>query len=212
MKASVRRLAFFASMALVIPLALNALSYANFDFAYGFLRLKKEAVASGLYLPAYYAHVLPAAFVLVIGLVQLNTSWRNRWPDAHRFLGKIYVGAILLLSGPGGIVMSFFIGRGALVQLSFLVQSATWWLCTWAAYRSVMSGNIRAHREWMLRSYSITFAAVTLRVYAFAGSWIFDLSQPGIYATIAWASWMFNLIVCEWIIRRRFKHNSVLSP
>src|SRR4051812_41122563 len=67
---------FFVLMILLLALllAVNALSYANFDTHYGFLKLKQQAIVSGWYLPAYYSHVLISGIILVAGFFQLFPS------------------------------------------------------------------------------------------------------------------------------------------
>lgn len=192
-----KRIAFALLIILAVPLAMNAFSYINFVADYGFLKLKAQAIATGWYLPAYYAHVLAAAFILLIGIFQLLPASRKRWPLWHRALGKAYVGGILFFSAPGGMVMSFFINRGPWVLSSFIVQCSLWFVFTYLAYYYIQQGNVRAHEQWMLRSYALTLAAITLRVYVFFSSWSVDLSQPMAYATIAWLSWVPNLLVCE---------------
>jgi uncharacterized membrane protein YozB (DUF420 family) len=186
---------------LAVPLSINALSYLNLDSEYGFLRLKKDAIATGWYLPAYYSHVLVAAIILLIGFFQVNPTFGLRWRKTHRLLGKIYVGGILFFSAPGGLVMSIFINRGPVVQASFVLQCSLWFIFTWLAYVCIHQRDIQAHRKWMLRSFALTLAAITLRVYVFLGSWSFDLSHPTAYATIAWLSWVPNLLVCELYLR-----------
>ncbi len=195
------RLSFILLFLLAIPLAINALSYINFDFHYGFLKLKEQAIATGWYLPAYYAHVLVAGVILVIGLFQIHPTWGLYWKRLHRTFGRIYVFGILFFSAPGGLVMSFFINRGPWVLTSFLLQCGLWFTCTYLAYRYIRQGKIQDHRQWMLRSYSLTLAAITLRLYVFLSSWSFDLAQPVAYATIAWLSWLPNLLLCEWYLK-----------
>jgi len=54
----------------------------------------------------------------------------------------------------------------------------------------------------MIRSYSLTFAAVTLRIYlplAFASGIPFEIAYPA----IAWLCWVPNAIVAEWMFVRR---------
>lgn len=192
-----RGIGFFLLIILAAPLALNGLSYLNFDFDYRFLMLKQQAIASGWYLPAYYSHVIIASIILLIGIFQINASWQQRWPSLHRSLGKIYVFGVLGFSGPGGFIMSLFIQRGPWVLASFVLQGMAWILSTYLAYHYIKKKNIELHRHWMWRSYSLTLAAITLRAYVFMGSWSWDLSQPTAYATIAWLSWVPNLLICE---------------
>jgi hypothetical protein len=180
-----------------VALSLNAFSYLNFDFSYGFLRLKQQAIATGWYLPAYYAHVLVAALILIIGFLQLHPTLGRKWMPIHRLLGKIYIFGILFFAAPGGLVMSFYINRGPWVLLSFTIQCLLWFYFTAMAYDRIRKKDVASHRAFMWRSFALTFAAITLRIYVFFSSWSFDLTQPVAYATIAWLSWLPNLLIVE---------------
>jgi len=200
-----KHVGFIFLLLLAVPLAINALSYFNLDSNYGFLKLKQRAIETGWYLPAYYAHVLVAGIILLIGLFQIHPTWGLRWRRLHRTLGKVYVGGILFFSAPGGLVMSLFINRGPWVLTSFITQCCLWFLCTYLAYYHIRNGDIQSHRQWVLRSYALTLAAITLRAYVFLGSWSYDLGQPEAYATIAWLSWVPNLLICELYLRVKSK-------
>ena len=188
-------------LGLGIALSLSSLRYINFDSTYGFLRLKQTAVETGWYLPAYYAHVLISALILLIGFFQVSNIGR-KWIRVHRWLGRSYVFGILLFAAPGGMVMSLFIDRGPWVLGSFLIQASLWFVFTALALNRVLNRDITAHREWMWRSFALACAAITLRIYIYIFSFFTDLSQPGAYAMIAWASWVVNLVVVEWMIWR----------
>lgn len=195
---------------LAVLLSFNALSYINLDPHYGFLRLKQHAIATGWYLPAYYAHVLVAAVILLIALFQVYPPLGMRWRSTHKLLGKIYVFGILFFSAPGGLIMSMFIDRGSWVTFSFVLQSLLWWLFTWLAFTSIRKGDIASHRAWMFRSVALTLAAITLRVYAFFTSWAVDLTHPAAYTVIAWLSWVLNLAVVEVYLLKFSKPNALL--
>lgn len=193
---------------LALLLAGNALTYLNFDPDYSFLKIKQQAVATGWYLPAYYAHVIIGGIILVIGFFQLHPKSHLRFPRLHRWVGYFYVMGILFFAAPGGLVMSFFINRGPWVLSSFVVQASLWFLFTACAFKSIRKGNIIAHKQWMWRSYALTFAAITLRIYILITSYSIDLSQPHAYATLAWLSWVPNLIVAEYFIKSNFLQRS----
>jgi hypothetical protein len=203
------KLWFWLAVVLALMLTVNALSYANFDPTYGFLRLKQNAIASGIYLPFYYAHVLVSGLILVAGLFQIHPVSRSRFPRAHRLLGKFYVGGILFFAGPGAVIMTMFIGRGNIVMTSFLVQSALWFYFTWQAYAAIRSAKITEHKHWMWRSFALTFAAITLRLYILMSSWSVDLSQPEGYAVLSWMSWIPNLVIVELIVWRTGRRSAV---
>lgn len=195
-------------MLLGLSLAINALSYLNFDPHYGFLRLKQEAIATGFYLPAYYAHVVLSSLILIVGFVQVVPSIRNRWRRLHRAFGIFYVFGILLFGAPGGLVMSLFIQRGPWVLASFLAQVTLWVYFTWMAYVKAKQRNFEAHAWWMWRSFSLTLAAITLRAYIFIASFYVDLSHPLGYSILAWMSWVPNLLMVEWYFYRRANINA----
>lgn len=79
-------------------------------------------------------------------------------------MGRIYLTGILLgglsafLIAPG--MISGLVGEIGLILLGVL------WLWTgWNAYWNIRAGNKEVHREWMIRNYALTFAAVTLRLW-----------------------------------------------
>jgi hypothetical protein len=201
-----KRTLYFFIFSLAAVLCFNALSYVNFDPAFGFLRLKEKAIATGWYLPFYYSHVLVGGIILMVGLFQVYPKSHKRFPFTHRIAGYVYVMGILFFAAPGGLVMSLFIDRGPWVLSSFIVQSVLWFYFTATAFSRIRSGDVTAHQHYMWRSYALTFAAITLRVYVFITSWSVDLTQPASYATIAWLSWVPNLLAIEWYIKTAKKH------
>lgn len=69
-------------------------------------------------------------------------------------------------------------------------------------YLLIRRRKITAHRQWMLRSYSLIFGAVTLRIWLPLLILVFhgDFISP--YRIVAWLSWVPNLLVAELMIRR----------
>jgi uncharacterized membrane protein YozB (DUF420 family) len=193
------RIAAALMFVLGVALSLSSLQYLNFNPTYGFLRLKQTAIETGWYLPAYYSHVLVSAIILIVGFFQVSNLSR-KWIRIHRWMGRFYVFGILFFAAPGGLIMSLFIGRGPWVITSFLAQVALWFAFTAIAFNRILHRNIESHREWMWRSFALACAAITLRIYIYIFSWSLDLTQPGAYAVIAWASWVGNLAVVEWLI------------
>jgi Predicted membrane protein (DUF2306) len=50
-------------------------------------------------------------------------------------------------------------------RLCFSCLSLVWFYSTLKAYRAVRCNDVTSHRNWMTRSYTITFAAVMLRIW-----------------------------------------------
>jgi hypothetical protein len=130
-------------------------------------------------------------------------SIRNRYRMVHRSLGMIYVFGILFFAAPGGMVMAFFIGRGPIVLTSFVLQCSLWFYFTSAAFQKARQREFAEHERWMYRSYALTLAAITLRLYIFAASWWVDLANPTAYGIFAWLSWVPNLLLAEAIVAKK---------
>ena len=77
------------------------------------------------------------------------------------------------------------------------ILALAWLFTTAMAYLKIRQRDIQAHRSWMIRSYAVTFAAVTLRIWLGilmgALGWDFELA----YQTVAWICWVPNLLVVQ---------------
>ena len=93
--------------------------------------------------------------------------------------------------------------QGLATLLGFGILAVLWFLTGLEAYRTVSRGNIEAHRRWMIRNFALTLAAVTLRnqlpFMRFALDWPFPRSS----ITVSWRCWVPNLLIAEWMVRRR---------
>jgi ABC-type spermidine/putrescine transport system permease subunit II len=65
-----------------------------------------------------------------------------------------------------------------------------------------MQRDFAAHRRWMIRSFALTFAAVTLRLYLPLG-FLLPVSFDDAYRVISFLCWVPNLLAAEWLLRRR---------
>jgi len=200
---SIKRIFIFLIILFGAALSIHTLTYLNFNSQYGFLKLKQEAILTGWYLPAYYSHILIGGIVLIAGFFQFNEGIRIGFPRVHRSIGYIYIFGILFLAAPGGMVMAFFINRGPIVLVSFVLQCTLWIYFTSMGFRKVLDRRIEEHEKWIMRSYALTLAAITLRLYIFAASYWIDLSNATAYGFFAWLSWVPNLMVAEVLIYKK---------
>jgi hypothetical protein len=190
---AIRIFAFFW----VFVLCAGTIQYLSFKPDTAFLALKKFAVKTGIYLPAFYAHIFGASTILIAGFFQFS-KWVNSRRELHKLLGKIYVFGVLFFAAPGAYVMTFFINRGTGVFISFLLQNTLWITFTLSAWLLVRNRKIDEHIRMMRRSYALAFAAVTLRFYI----WLFTVFGNGVgfennYLIIAFLSWVPNLLIAE---------------
>src|SRR5580698_1611591 len=104
-------------------------------------------------------HTLAGIFALLIGPINFSSRIRQRHLALHRVLGRIYVVSVLAGSFTG-IALAW--GRPGLPGTS--MQAAAWMVCTTAAFITARNRHIVAHRQWMARSYAVTFTFVSSRV------------------------------------------------
>jgi hypothetical protein len=89
---------------------------------------------------------------------------------------------------------------GWVASSGFLALGAAWIVTTGLAVRFILRGDAIGHRRWMIRSYALTAAAITLRMYLpliFAFHWPFSVAYPA----IAWLCWIPNALAAEVYLR-----------
>jgi hypothetical protein len=145
---------------------------------------------------AVAGHISGGALALFTGAFQVNARLRALFLNIHRWLGRVYVLAVTV-GGAGGLVMATRSDGGLVTHVGFGLLAVLWLSTTAMGYWWIRHGDQIGHRRWMLRSYALTFAAVTLRIYLpialTAGLPFIDA-----YQAISWACWVPNLIVVEW--------------
>jgi uncharacterized membrane protein len=133
-----------------------------------------------------------AATALLVGPFQFLPGLRRRRPKLHRTLGKIYVAACLA-SAPAGLFLAWGTSAGPIAQWGFGTLAVVWFAATAYAFWLATQGRIAEHRRWMIRSFAMTFGAVTLRLYLPIPPMTFIEG----YRAISWISWTSNLAVAE---------------
>lgn len=148
---------------------------------------------------AAWSHFLGGGLALAVGAFQLNTRLRNRWLGLHRWLGRVYVAAVGV-GGLAALVLAPHALTGAVAATGFALLGVCWLATTALAVRAIRGRRLAAHRDWMVRSYALTLAAVTLRIYL-GLSQLAGFPFTVAYPAIAWLCWVPNLLLAEWFVR-----------
>ncbi|MGB0203403.1 MAG: DUF2306 domain-containing protein, partial [Acholeplasmataceae bacterium] len=71
--------------------------------------------------------------------------------------------------------------------------------------------DIEMYKIWIVRSFALTFAAVTLRIYMGIFFIIFGYRQfDYFYATLGFLCWVPNIVVIEWMyLLPKFKKRAI---
>lgn len=154
-------------------------------------------------------HFLAGGIVIIVGAMQFNARFRAKYLHIHRLFGRIYVVGCLI-GGFAGLYLAFYSTGGLPSHFGFGMLAVSWIVTTSMAYRHIRAGNVRIHQDWMIRSYALTLAAVTLRLYLPLGQ-ISGYGFEEAYTAIAWMCWVPNLIIAEWFIIPMSNKKPVLS-
>ena len=104
-------------------------------------------------------HTLCGVLALLAGPLQFSSRVRTRYLKFHRVLGRVYVVSVFIGAFTG---IALAAGRPGLPGTS--MQATAWMVCTTAALITARNRHIVQPRQWMARSYAVTFTFVSSRV------------------------------------------------
>ena len=166
----------------------------------GFLQLKQSYIHITEWRIAFFVHVFSSMFALLAGFTQFSKRSSKSKPILHRAFGYLYVIDVLLVTGPAGLLMSFYANGGISSRIAFVMLSVLWITFTGIALYKAIKKDFKMHRIFMIRSYALTLSAVTLRIWKVLLANFTDIPPMDRYRMIAWLGWTLNLIAAELII------------
>jgi uncharacterized membrane protein len=158
----------------------------------------------------FVVHAFSGGVALIIGPLQLNRRLFNRVRNLHRGLGRIYVGSIWI-SSIGGLWSAIFFEVEIAARIVFGVLALLWFATATIALLQIRNGKIAEHREWMIRSFSLSFFFVTFSVWA-PGVASGNVANAIGYPLAVFLSWSLNLLVAEIWIRRTRRQYAASIP
>jgi predicted membrane protein DUF2306 len=183
--------------------ALLCAALALYSYRYLFqVGMVPPVVAGNLFLkPWLMVHAAGAATALLIGPVQFSSTVRTRFPMVHRCIGRTYAVASLV-GGAAGFVLALGASTGPITIAGFAGLAIFWLVTTALAWRRAIQGRFIEHRAWMIRSFALTFAAVTLRLYLPLSMLLLQVHFVDAYRAISFLCWVPNLLVAEFYLRK----------
>jgi uncharacterized membrane protein len=184
------------------------LRYIPFDSEASFLMIKQTEVTTiKPYLTIFYIHVYTAIFCLIAGFTQFSNALLRRYRKLHRVIGYLYFISVVFLAAPSGIFIGYYANGGLFAQISFILLGLLWFSFTIKAILAIKKGSIKLHRQFMLRSFALAFSAITLRLWKVILVYLFHPAPMDVYQIIAWLGWIPNLLLIEYLIRRKNEKN-----
>ena len=109
------------------------------------------------------AHILPAMLFMVLGPLQFVRGLRAKYPQVHRWSGRIFLTASAVV-GVTGLTMAFGKTIGGMDEKAAIALFGTFFLIALAkALWHALRQEFAQHREWMIRGYAIGLAVATIR-------------------------------------------------
>ncbi|HEX2873412.1 MAG TPA: DUF2306 domain-containing protein [Polyangiaceae bacterium] len=153
-------------------------------------------------------HIVAASVYALLGAFQFSTAIRLRWRGWHRRAGVLLLGCALL-TGATGIWMTVALAipsslQGPLLYCVRLVVGVAMLASVIMGWLSIVRRDLTQHEAWMIRAYALgqgagTQALLFLPLMMLLGGPVLGLSRDVLMS----AAWAINLVVAEWLIRRR---------
>jgi uncharacterized membrane protein len=199
-----------------LPYALTSLA----DLAGGDQNVAANYVdRSVLVRSAFYLHIGFGGLALLLSPFQFATRLRNRAPHVHRAVGRVVLGSIAI-AGTAGLVLAPHSLAGPVGTLGFGLLAVLWLTFATIAFRAIRRRDVARHRRWVVRTFALTYAAVTLRIWL--GVLIAvqsgllgvdpDVAFDRAYLLVPFLSWVPNLLVAEWYLATRERRTATASP
>jgi len=149
-----------------------------------------------------YVHVLAGTVALLWGPLQLWLGLNRRTRIPHRILGGLDVASVLV-GCTAAFYLAFHADFGWVFSLGLTSMAVAWIITTVLATIAICLRRAEQHREWMIRSYVVTFAFVTFRMLV----WILELARVGTLlerqTAASWVAWSLPLLLTEAILQGR---------
>jgi uncharacterized membrane protein YozB (DUF420 family) len=156
-------------------------------------------------------HIIAASLYCILAPFQFVPGFRHRRPGWHRLAGRLLVPCGLAF-GLAGLWMALYYpnapGDGDLLRGLRLVFGSALVVSLLLGFAAIRRRDIARHRAWMIRGYAIAQGSGTQFLTSVA--WLIVVGKPeGLSrALLMGASWVVNLALAEWIIRRTVRPRS----
>lgn len=144
-------------------------------------------------------HVMGGVLMIVLGSCALYLGWNRRALRWHRWLGRGYLAAgslastlvIVMAMTAAHEPRSLYVATGTL--------AAAWLAVTAMGWRAALNRRFDSHREWMIRSYVLSWTFVGCRVATTID--LYPWLGAESVTTAIWVNWIVPLILCEVALR-----------
>lgn len=151
-------------------------------------------------------HILTVIPFSLVGAFQFAPAFRHRHRSWHRAAGRVLV-AFGLVTSLSGLWMTLAYpwpaGDGVVLYAERLVFGTAMLLSIILAVDAIRRRDFAVHGAWMTRAYAIGLGAGTQVLTHMPYFLLVGKPTVPARAVMMGAGWVINVIVAEWVIRRR---------
>ncbi len=145
-------------------------------------------------------HISGGMVAILTGPVQLWLGLQDRGMTWHRRMGIAYMAAVGV-GAFGGYYLAFNTDLGWVFGASLAALATAWVTTTAMAYLAIRKSLVEQHKEWMIRSYVLTFAFVVFRLLQPMLGNVGTITEQ--LAAAGWLSWTMPLLATELVLQGR---------
>lgn len=149
-----------------------------------------------------FPHIVLGIIATLIGPFQFISQIRNKYLKTHRQLGRVYIVSVIL-AGISGMYLAVTSDVNLPYAVGLFGLGFTWSISAIMAFVSIKNKKVELHKDWMIRSYVITFAFVSFR---FVEDILMALeigTRLEVLVLMSWACWAIPLFITEVFIQGR---------
>lgn len=158
-------------------------------------------------------HGIAGACAVLLGATQFSESLRQRHLQFHRIAGYLYIACAFIVA-PFGVYIQHAdepLGYARSFTIETVFQGGLWMLTTAIALAFILKGNVRRHREWMVRSFG-TGPIIFLEVRVIAGLTGWENLGPHVSEVIVWACTLCSIFIADVVLSAEDLYRSRSVP
>lgn len=149
-----------------------------------------------------FLHVAGGIVALLVGPLQFWSGLRRKHLRLHRWSGRVYLGSVAVSVAAAIYILllphSSFGFRIGIAGLAF-----AWISTSGLAYLAIRWRQIVQHKEWMIRSYVVTFGFVTFRGLLEGSTALEIATFEERVSAASWMCWAVPLLITELVLQGR---------
>ena len=158
-------------------------------------------------------HIVPGTLFLTLAPLQFVARIRQRRISIHRGMGRV-LATCAAISGVIVLVLNFLFPAfgGISTQTATAFFGVIFLFSLAMAIRHILRKEVRQHREWMIRTFSLAMGVATVRVFFVLLGALTGPSLEDNFGASFWLGFGVNLVVAEvWIHHTRRTGRVALS-